>query len=271
MNKENIEIITNIGFEFIVGDRLKNMSPKIKEQLLDLKKYQQDWVYIDNDNEKCVIRYTTLKQDDKTIIATYSAKRARKDKYDRDQILQKAQVLLTKPEQLKSKASRYFLKPLTPTSEQYVIDEAKIKQQEKYDGFLAISTNNKTLGTTDALDQYKQLFKIEHSFRTFKSHLEIRPMFHWTDKRIEGHICLCYMAFTMQHWLLQKLKNLPIPITEAIIRQMLDKMQVSLLQHNDKKVFLRSTPQPHETKIQQALGLKSLPAIMPQNLLHTFC
>ena len=271
MNKENIETITSIGFEFIVGDRLKNMSPKVKEELLDLKKYQQEWIYTDNDNEKVSIRYTTLQQEDKTIIATYSAKRARKDKYDRDQILKKAQVLLTKPEQLKSKASRYFLKLTAPTSEQYIIDEEKIKQQEKYDGFLAISTNNKTLETTNVLDQYKQLFKIEHSFRTFKSHLEIRPMFHWTDKRIEGHICLCYIAFTMQHWVLQKLKNFPMPITESILRQMLDKMQVSLLQHNGKKVYLRSTPQLHEAKLQQALALKSLPAILPQNLLKSYC
>lgn len=62
-----------------------------------------------------------------------------------------------------------------------------------------------------------------------------------------------------------------MPITESILRQMLDKMQVSLLQHNDKKVYLRSTPQLHEAKLQQALALKSLPAILPQNLLKSYC
>jgi hypothetical protein len=67
-----------------------------------------------------------------------------------------------------------------------------------------------------------------------------RRQSHWTDKRIEGHICLCYIAYSLQHWVLLKLKNLPMAITDSVLRQMLDKMQVSLLQHNDQKVYLRS-------------------------------
>jgi len=268
MNKDNIDAVTSSGFEFIVGDRLKNMSPAVQKDLLDLSKYQQQWVYTDNDNEKIILYYTTLQHNGKTIIATYSEKRARKDKNDRENLLDKAQILLQKPDLLKRKAARYFLKQTG--SESYILDEEKIKQQEKYDGLLAISTNNDTLATADVLDQYKQLFKIEHTFRTFKSHLETRPMFHWTDKRIEGHICLCYIAYTLQHWVLLKLKDFPIPITEAVLRQMLDKMQVSLLEHNKQKVYLRSTPHPHETRLQQALGIRQLPPLLPQHQLSTY-
>ena len=268
MNKDNIEAITTNGFEFIVGDRLKNLPAKVQNNLLDLSKYHQQWIYTDNDNEQITLRYTTLQHNGKTIIATYSAKRARKDKYDREQLLKKVPALLQKPELLKKKASRYFLKQTG--TDLYIVDEQKIKQQEKYDGLLAISTNNTTLGATDVLDQYKQLFKIEHTFRTFKSHLETRPVFHWTDKRIEGHICLCYIAYTLQHWVLQKLTDFPIPMTEAVLRQILDKMQVSLLQHNGQKVYLRSTPHPHEAKLQQFLGLKPLPPILPQSKLTSY-
>ena len=268
MSKDNLESIATNGFEFIVGDRLKNMSPKVQNVLLDISKYQQQWIYTDNDNEQITLRYTTLRHEGKTIIATYSAKRARKDKHDREQLLKKVPTLLQRPELLKKKASRYFLKQTG--TDLYVVDEHKIKQQEKYDGLLAISTNNTILPTADVLDQYKQLFKIEHTFRTFKSHLETRPMFHWTDKRIEGHICLCYIAYTLQHWVLQKLKTFPIPMTEAVLRQMLDKMQVSLLQHNGQKIYLRSTPHLHEAKLQQFLGLKPLPPILPHSKLASY-
>ena len=95
-------------------------------------------------------------------------------------------------------------------------------------------------------------------------------MFHWTDKRIEGHICLCYIAYTLQHWVLTRSKKLPMPITEGVLRQMLNKMQVSLLQHNDEKIYLRSTPQPHEAKLQQSLGIKQLPPIFPQARLSDY-
>jgi transposase len=259
MNKDNIDAVNESGYEFIVGDRLKNMSPVIQRPLLDLSNYTQEWIYTDS-NKKIALRYTTLQYNNKTIIATYSEKRARKDQNDREQLLKKTQTLLAKPELLKKKASRYFIKQAG--TDKYVLDEQRIKQQAKYDGFLAIATNNTTLAITDVLDQYKQLFKIEHAFRTFKSHLETRPMFHWTDKRIEGHICLCYIAYTLQHWVLLRLKTFPVLITESILRQMLDKMQVSLLNHNGQKVYLRSTPQPHEVKLQQLLDLKPLPPII---------
>jgi transposase len=268
IGKKNIEVINESGFEFIIGDRIKNMSPELQKPLLDLSGYQQQWIYTDKDDEQIVIRYTTLQHEGKTFIATYSDKRAGKDKAEREQLLQKAQKLLEKPEQLKKKASRHFLKQTKKTN--YIIDTEKIKHQEQFDGILVIATNNKTLTATDVLSQYKQLFKIEQTFRTFKSHLETRPVFHWTDKRIEGHICLCYIAFTLQHWVLHKLKDFPISMTEEILRDMLDRMQLSRMQHNGQKVYLRSSPQPHELKMQQLLGLKQLPPILPQRQLASY-
>jgi len=267
MNKGNMEAVSGNGYEFIVGDRIKNMSPEVQAPLLDLSNYKQEWVYMDEE-EEIVLRYTTLQYGNKTIIATYSKKRAHKDRHDRERLLTKAQSLLSNPQLLRKKASRHFIKQ--SGVDKYELDAEKIKQQEKYDGFLAIATNNTTLATTDVLEQYKQLFKIEHTFRTFKSHLETRPMFHWTDKRIEGHICLCYIAYTLQHWVLLRLRNFPIPISENILRQMLDKMQVSLLEHNGQKVYLRSVPHQHEAKLQQQLGLKPLPPLLPEQRLSNY-
>src|SRR5690606_25483028 len=235
MNKDNLAAVAENGFEFVIGERLKNLPDKLKAQLTNLDNYNQEW-HINDDGEMICVRYMPLQYQGKTIIGTYSAKRAAKDKHERETLLDKTKVLLDKPELLQKKAKRHFLKQTGP--EQYEIDEEKIQASEKYDGFLAISTNNTTLTTTEILDQYKQLFKIEHTFRSFKSQLETRPMFHWTDKRIEGHICLCYIAYTLQHYVLQKLEKFPIKITDNILREVLDKMQVSLLNHNGDKVYL---------------------------------
>ncbi|MCP9769238.1 hypothetical protein EGI22_15080, partial [Lacihabitans sp. LS3-19] len=142
--------------------------------------------------------------------------------------------------------------------------EEKIAAAERYDGFLAISTNNQTLPVSDVLDQYKQLFKIEHSFRTFKSHLETRPMFHWTDQRIEGHICLCYIAFAIQNFVLQKINRDKNVITEKLLREALDKMQLSLIDNNGKKSYLRSMPSENEKLILNKMGLKPILPIQTQ-------
>ena len=172
------------------------------------------------------------------------------------------------PSLIKKKASRYFIKQKGDDS--YELDTEKIDRNEKYDGLLAIATNAANLSHEQVLEQYKLLFQIEHTFRTFKSHLQTRPIFHWTNKRIEGHICLCYMAYTLQYWVLKKLSNFPIAITENILRKMLDSMQVSLLQHNDKRIYLRSAQQPYEAKLQQALGIKPLPSIIATSSLLSY-
>jgi transposase len=268
LSRHNIELTTSKGYEFILGERLKKLPTAIQHQLLDLATYTRDWTYHDNNGEEVLVRYATLQHEGKTIIATYSADRARKDKYDREQRLQTAKSLLANPALISKKPQRFFLK--AAKNNKYELNEQKIAQSEKYDGFLAISTNSNNLAATQVLDQYKQLYKIEHTFRTFKGHLQTRPMFHWTDKRIEGHICLCYIAYTLLNHVLVTVNHKTQLITEGSLRKLLDHMQVSLLKHNQQQVYIRSKPQEKEAALQQKLGLKQLPPIVPETQLSKY-
>lgn len=260
LSKNNLQIIAERGYEFIIGERLKTLPKNIQNTLLDLSNYKKQWIYKDSSEEEVMIQYTTIVHEGKIIIATHSAKRAKKDKQDREDKIATAKKLLQNPALLKKKPARYFLQ--SNGKEAYSLDENKIKQSEKYDGFLAISTNNTTLNIAEVLEQYKQLYKIEHSFRTFKSHLETRPMFHWTDTRIEGHICLCYIAFALQNYVLQKVNKTKQVFTETSLRKALDKMQLSLLQHNNEQVYVRSALSENETCLQQQMGVKLLPPVI---------
>lgn len=257
LSKSNIAKTVSKNFDYILGERLKSLPNNIKEALVDRSTYKNEWIYLDNEDKQIKVEYTTLEVEEKTIICTYSEKRDKKDKYERLDKIEKAKKLLKTPSKLKKKASRFFIKG--DNKESYQLDEEKIKAAEKYDGFIAISTNT-SIKTTEILDQYKQLYKIEQSFRTFKSHLELRPMFHWTDKRIEGHICMCYIAFTIQHWILTKCKN---KLTESTLRQTLDKMQVSLIKNDEKQLYLRSVVTDNQKLIHKAIGIKQLPPMMP--------
>lgn len=268
LSKSNLEITKDKGYEFIIGERIKTLPAAIQKPLLDKSNYKHEWVYTGSDDEKITVQYTTITYQDKTIIATYSSKRAAKDKADREQKLQTADTLLQHPALLKKKASRYYLS--AKTQQQYELNKAKVKADEAYDGILAIATNNTTLPHTAILEHYKQLYKIEHTFRTFKSHLEMRPMFHWTDKRIEGHICLCYIAYTLLHYVQQKLKTQKSSVSEKSLRSMLDHMQVSLLQHNDEKVYLRAKPHEKQAALQQTLGIKPLPPLLQSQHLNNY-
>jgi transposase len=79
------------------------------------------------------------------------------------------------------------------------LDAAKVKAAEKFDGKFVIITNDDTLSAEDVALAYKAGAMIESCFRRMKqTGLEVRPMFHWTARRIEAHVKLCVLALQMQ-------------------------------------------------------------------------
>lgn len=262
LSSDNLKVVVDYGFEFIVGERLRSLPKSIKSHLVDHSNYQQEWRYIDSLGKEVLVKYRTVQYKGRTIIGTFSNKRARKDKHKREEKLIKADKLLKNPENIERKAARYFLKKESK-KDTYVLNETKIAEDEKFDGFLAIATNNTELPIAEVLDQYKQLYKIEHTFRTFKSHLDTRPMFHWTNKRIDGHICMCYIAYTLLNNTLLKLNKNGNEFTETNLRKTLDKMQLSLIEQDGREFLLRSAQSDKEVTLQKRLGLKTLPNIFP--------
>jgi Transposase DDE domain len=79
------------------------------------------------------------------------------------------------------------------------LDPAKIKAAEKFDGKFVVISNDDTLSAEDIALGYKGGWIIESCFRRMKqTGLEVRPMFHWTPRRIEAHVKLCVLALQMQ-------------------------------------------------------------------------
>jgi transposase len=267
LNRSNIQITQTHQFEYILGEKLKTLPIAIREQLINPDNLKHTWTYNLN-GEAIHIKYHSIEYEGRKIICTYSEKRAKKDKQDREERIEKAQQLLQYPHQLKRKAQHYFLQTQDQTT--YALDEEKIKQAEKYDGFLAIATNAKDLSIETVLDNYRHLYQIEHSFRTFKSHLETRPMFHWTDKRIEGHICLCYIAYALLTHVQNKLLKSNNQLSENDIRKSLDLMQVSLIKNKGDNYYLRSANKEHIDLLINRMGLKKLPNIIPQSEIKNY-
>ena len=83
---------------------------------------------------------------------------------------------------------------------------AKIEDDAKWDGFYAIEKSDMNLSAQDVAGAYHQLWVVEESFRILKHHFGTRPMFHWTPKRIIGHLMLSYMAFLFERTLELRLK-----------------------------------------------------------------
>src|SRR6202453_4209538 len=79
------------------------------------------------------------------------------------------------------------------------LDAAKVKAAEKFDGKFVVISNDDTLSAEDIALGYKGGWIIESCFRRMKqTGLQVRPMFHWTPRRIEAHVKLCVLALQMQ-------------------------------------------------------------------------
>ena len=266
LSKHNIDIVSGT-FDFIVGERLKSLPKNIQSKLLDIENYKQQWIYTKDDNQ-IKLKYQSIQYQGRTIISTYSEKRARKDAADREQRIEKAKKLLQTPSLINKKPSRYYLK--NETSGKFILNQKKIDTDKQYDGFIAISTNNTSLKPEDVLDHYRHLFQIEQTFRSFKSHLEIRPMFHWNDTRIEGHIALCYIAYAIENHLIQKLKKAKVEISENKLRKALGQMQVSLIKQRSNEFYLRSNNQDLAANIINKLGLSKIPNLIPKDKITSY-
>ena len=141
-----------------------------------------------------------------------------------------------------------------------------IQRDAKYDGFKALSTTT-DLSVEQILTKYKDLFEVEHTFRALKSQLEIRPVFHWTDKRIKGHIAMCFIAFTLINYL----KN-ATQLQYRAIAKAIDMMQVSEIGDDKAKstLYLRSKINEHQQIIINKLKLKVLNDTTPQHTINQY-
>jgi hypothetical protein len=78
------------------------------------------------------------------------------------------------------------------------IDRAAVAEDERYDGKWVVTSNDDTLTAEDLALGYKQLMRVEECWRTMKSGLRMRPVYHWAPHRIEAHIKLCVLALLLE-------------------------------------------------------------------------
>lgn len=268
MSKSNLEAVVENGYQFIVGERLRVLPESVKSRLIDLKKYEMEWVM--NEDKNLVVRYCQTEYEGRTIIGTWSKARADKDKNEREERISRGEKLLKSQVDISKKARLYYLKPKENKKGEWEPDEEKKKNAQRFDGFLAIATNAKELSTVQILDQYKHLFQVEHSFRSFKTYLETRPMFHWNDTRIEGHICLCYVAYSILTEIQIKLSQQKTPLSENKIRKALDHMQLSEIQQGGEHFYMRSSEKEEVKILTEGLKIKPIPEMIHKSQIFNY-
>lgn len=182
MNKKNLALLETGGYKYIIGARIKNESEQIKQWILSLEKQKGLFHETKKDNTRLIIGYTD--------------ERARKDRYNRDKGVKRLRSAYKSGTITKKDINKRGYNKFLKLSENVIvkISEDRIRDDEKWDGLKGYITNTH-LPADEVCKQYNELWVIERAYRITKGTLEMRPMFHFTPKRIEAHVCICFVAY----------------------------------------------------------------------------
>lgn len=250
------------GGHYIVGRKMKSGEADVEQALSQKGRYtkisEQLWAKeaIIGDGERR-----------KRLVVVKNLKEQERDEKLREKLIETLQEKLEeinnkrKPARRKAigelKAHRVYGKYIKELKNGSVrVDRGKLQKERRYDGKYLIESSDDTLTLSDIVLGYKQLYDVEHAFRTLKTTIVVRPNYHSRDDRIKCHIFLCFIALV----LVRMVENDTGKTWETIRREM------SRLCYGEFEIDGKMVKQLTELSQEQKRILNSLKIKEPQSI-----
>jgi len=186
---------------------------------------------------------------------------AAKDRYDREAVVAALHEALRRGDK-SLVGNRGYRKFLRSGGQQFAVDEDKVKQEARYDGKWVLTTNTDLPACEVAL-KYKQLWMVEAVFRSMKSLLDTRPIFHKCDETIRGHVFCSFLALVLRKELEDRLARKQWKLEWADVIRDLDNLLEMEVSISGKGYVFRSEAKGTTGKVFQACGVAVPPALRP--------
>ena len=251
LNEANLQALESVGANYIVGARLRQLPKAVREQVLDRRGYRAD-------GDGGQLR--EWRQDGRRVIAHHSPKRARKDARERQASLDKLIRKLNRSANPKSLLNNYGYKKFLRLHgrSRLEVDAAKVAEEERWDGLHGVVTNLDELEATEVLAHYRDLWQVEETFRISKHDLRVRPIFHWTPRRIRAHLAISFMTLLCVRHLAYRARLQYRRLSPEAIRTALLRVQYSVLENpgTKERYVVPSSASQEAVKLYQLMGLK---------------
>jgi transposase len=251
-SEENRVILQRAGGHYILGEKLRDARGNYKEALSCRGRYHEV-----RDNLKVKEVVIGEGQRRRRFVVVYNPEQAKKDKATREKTLERIEESLKALEGRESKKAfcalltdrsmGRYLKQLK--SGKVKIDRSKVKAEEALDGKYLLSAEEVALG-------YKQLMEVERAFRTLKSTLDLRPVYHRKDERIKAHVLLCFFALV-----LIRIAETRTGLTWERIRTLMQRMHIVEIQTKDGRILQRTELTPEQSNILKKLNISPPPKV----------
>ena len=228
-SEENQSWLQSKDIGYVLGFGMKSARAELRERMLDPEGFEElDSAPSAQGGGRWKIK--SLDDGDRRIVVIWSQRRAARHRKQRLEGLGKLRAKLKRSDSPASLTGRGYGRFLKAVGNGVMeVDSDKVREAARWDGLRAIVAHgNAEMSAQDLLERYRQLWHIERGFRTNKRDLRIRPIFHWTPRRIRAHIAICYMAFcTVQH-LLHRVRLLGYPMSPQELARALRKVEASV-------------------------------------------
>lgn len=260
MNKINLSALSEKGIHYIIAARLKKASSEVKKQITAFEHYKK---MTSTEEDELHSRMLSLGSGD-SLVVYHSALRARKDYFDRQKELEKIRGFLSSTG--KRKLSNHLKKSYVSLKKDCVIDIDidKLEIEGQMDGFFGFQTNISNPNPSEVLSLYRGLWQVEQTFRIAKSQLNIRPVFHYTERRIRAHFAVCYLALALLRTATFILKQHHVYLPVEQLHTLIEKMCIIRLKDQAGQIF--DIRQDHPPDLREIYRIFQIP--WPKKFVH---
>lgn len=250
------------GGHYIVGERLRDAHGRYKEAISSPGRYHEV-------KENLKVKEVKICEGERRrrFVVLYNPEQAKRDKENRERILKRIEESINALGGQKGRIHKKAVCSLVshPTMGRYLrqlkgrgikVDQRKVKAEEALDGKYLLSTSDDTLTSEDVALGYKQLMEVERAFRTLKSTLELRPIYHRKEEQIKSHVLLCFLALV-----LVRILERNTGLTWDRIRAIMERIHLGEFESKDGRIFQRTELTPEQANILKKLNFSPPPRL----------
>ena len=248
------------GWQYILGARMRSQNEVKDEVLSRAGRYRVVHPPRVESDDPSPLKVKEVWVGDRRYVVCLNEDEARKDAADREAIVAALREQLRSGDKplVGNKGYRRYLGGGGP--EHFRIDEAKVAEDARYDGKWVLRTNT-DLDAAEVALQYKRLWMVEHWFRSCKTLLQTRPIYHRCDETIRGHVFCSFLALVLRQELQARLEERGHEFEWADVIGDLDRLQMVEVGQDGKRFLLRSEVQGPCGKVFQAVGVALPPTV----------
>ena len=248
-------------WQYILGVRMRS-STEAKQVVARAGRYAVVRPSSDNPQDPSPLKVKeVLVEDGRRYIVCVNEDQVTKDRHDREAVTAALRDALKRGDKslVGNKGFRKFLRGGSKT---FVVDDDKIQEEARYDGKWVLTTNT-NLPAAEVASKYKQLWMVEDVFRSMKSLLDTRPIFHKCDETIRGHVFCSFLALLLRKELQDRLAGPDGRVEWADVIRDLDNFVEMEITFGGKGYVFRGPAKGSVGKVFQSCGVALPPTVRP--------